>query len=626
MAANYQTVFGTTPISDPSTSFSTPISKKVNATVDTSIGNALVNIANIGAQSVTLANEFTSDKAEDEAEKGLTSLMIEFTQTTDYATIAKDLNVSAKLSNATLRNLRYKKLDTELKNKYKGKLSRTAIANVFKEKLGTSSPLRLIETERTNRENSVEKARIKNFNDDFDAAIKSQIQVIDPVTRRLDKEKTVQVYKTLQLTQGGISALGSSTGEGKEPDMGIFRGQHINKFVDMQEKIIETTGSKILGLLTVITNSNDPKELLLAETQLGDMISNIKLDAYALIQGKLPYQPASKREREFITGPALTIYNDLKESLGIKEGGLTNQANIERYRKTMEAMLVSRSLGTKTGQMLFSLKGLGLGEAVASKILDEMAKINSMFTDFNARTQGNSNPDADIAKSFKDLIDGVPSDEGKERISKALLLSNAIIKQASAESIKGVSEKVAKNIVNVSKKSMKFISSKNQKELLKNLSSPQGIDILKKLPKDEQAGALKLFMTEGIKSYTSELQTTIQDIVGIRKQNFENDLKSNSILVDNEGNLKFNLPDGVIDSSRVNELNDRFNTMAKFHGLTKEGLTETPLKFKIRYINSILKPMLSNVKPIKDDPTTIKSQQDFKNLRDKIKIMRKKND
>ena len=100
MASTYQTVFGVSPVSEPTTSFSTPIEKSTNTETDQSIGNLFVGAANTFNQVTKLVNEIGSADFGNKVDTGLNQEIVKLTTDSEYmAAVKKEFNKAGKISN-----------------------------------------------------------------------------------------------------------------------------------------------------------------------------------------------------------------------------------------------------------------------------------------------------------------------------------------------------------------------------------------------------------------------------------------------------------------------------------------------------------------------------------------------
>tara|TARA_R100000700_G_scaffold5420_2_gene8761 strand:+ start:22559 stop:24460 length:1902 start_codon:yes stop_codon:yes gene_type:complete len=617
--ADYTTVFGVKPVGEVDTSFSKSIPKAENTKVDTSVAATIAHTVESLNQSLTLSNEANRDAAEDEAEKTITSLMQSFTETTDYSEVAKRLNVTNKLSNQALRNLSYAAAREQLRQKYKGRLARKAIDAVLEGKFGTAHPLRKVETERVAREDAALKAATTKKAKDLDDALKAGIQFINPVTRQLDKDKTVKAYQALRVMDGGIAVVGNSVSSGSEPSSGVFRAHKIHEFTKAQEILERKYSLQLHNLLYTISNSRNNKEIAQAKEKLGNAIANINLEAYALLKGGKSFQPLSVKERAFVTGPALSTWNALKGKLGLSEKDLQNDAVIKTYTDVTKLVAEARFMGSKLGRMIMMLGQTPMHDSVKSLLLENIEGFNSQLKNIMAATGKGTDlsatDDATI-KSFENLLNGM-DDQSPVEVKKCTgLITNNLCKNISVDKAKKISSDDAAKVVNTAAQiitSETFTDPENRKEFIKNMSSPGAMEFIKKMEPSVQKKAVRIFLNESIRSGDQQLMELFEGISSIRRTEFDQDIKNGLYTIDNEGKLKINLPSSDVDPNRIKAIDSFFDSMVKFHGFTEESKTMTALQFRKNYLRNKLKEILAITQRVKpyQSPRTLKDQTKF---------------
>ena len=386
MADNYQTIFGTTPISEPSTKgfdSGTPVS--VNTEVNQGIGNLLTGIAQTIKQTTEFGTEISMQSAEDDANDVLVK-ELEAMGPGGGAylnELRKKHNWANNLSNETVRNLRLSKLRTELRAKHRGSKARAIIDGVFKNTIGTASPAGSIMDEATRTERAATAARIAKHKEDLATAERMNLTVFN--NGKVDEAATIKTLRSIQATTGTYLAAKNSLkggGGGSVAATTKFRGKFLSTFNQIKASSVQETGIRIASLLTAHKNANEIQKPVIA-AQIGNVIEGMR----SSIEKKFRDSGGSylsEAEMAYITDEPMQIWRTLTRGTELQdswvEGKLVEKEQMNVLLGVTELITKGTIASKAPLAALQQLKG-HFGDRMSDIILGSIGDIQSSLRD-----------------------------------------------------------------------------------------------------------------------------------------------------------------------------------------------------------------------------------------------------
>ena len=536
MADNYQTIFGTTPISEPSTKgfdSGTPVS--VNTEVNQGIGNLLTGIAQTIKQTTEFGTEIAMQSAEDDANDVLVK-ELEAMGPGGGAylnELRKKHNWANNLSNETVRNLRLSKLRTELRAKHRGSKARAIIDGVFKNTIGTASPAGSIMDEATRTERAATAARIAKHKEDLATAERMNLTVFN--NGKVDEAATIKTLRSIQATTGTYLAAKNSLkggGGGSVAATTKFRGKLLSTFNTIRDNSVQETGIRIASLLTAHKDANEIQKPVIA-AQIGNVIEGMRSRIEKQFRDS-GGSYLSEAEMAYITDEPMQIWRTLTRGTELQDAWIEGKL-VEKEQ--MDVLLGVTDLITKgaiasypTLRILNNLTGT-FGSSTAQMALDAIGTTQNDLKNVVAALGKTQTKEIQLAfevlqdpKKFQNLskdekkILGLP-------VNQLLKKANEVHSATKEEKGTDAANEVCAGLLTTAAGCItNFDSQDNKEAILTSLTSNNVVSVLDKLMKDPSK---KDVVHKTLRVINEETARTIGDKIKKVVENTQNEFGVN---------------------------------------------------------------------------------------------------
>tara|TARA_R110002020_G_scaffold157819_3_gene340808 strand:- start:1100 stop:3151 length:2052 start_codon:yes stop_codon:yes gene_type:complete len=617
MASTYQTVFGVSPVSEPTTSFSTPIEKSTNTETDQSIGNLFVGAANTFNQVTKLVNEIGSADFGNKVDTGLNQEIVKLTTDSEYmAAVKKEFNKAGKISNSTASNLKL----TQLRNTYlKGasKKDREIVNRIFQQTIGTVSPAGSLLEYDAKVEHAAGVALLTEKNRRLKIAEANNIVALNRDGSR-DEAKTLAILSTLEANGVLSSAIKSSLKKGGSvSNQNVrFRGNHIAAFDKLKDGAFKEVSIRISGLLNNYRFANEIQKPVIAAA-LGNVIENMRSETSKRFTENSGEKYLTEAELAYITDEPMGIFRSLIKGSGLEDawrtGKLTEGKQLEELTGTLELM-ANKEMMSFGSIRLFKALSKNMGDASVNILMKKLPTLEQDLEKVATRLE--TSQSALVKKALKALTEpkylktlGKEDKQALGLFVKGIVESGPeVIKETTKrKSNKEVGEFCAGVIGMAEECLTSFDSPENKDALMELLSSENGLEIIQNLKKagenspEKQTVYNKLFKTLN-DTTARKVPELVVDLVENIHDKFEIPLKEGDLIWSyddfNEGALVFSQsfkdrvkaenPDEKVDNlwAALGDEGDEIDTMiqriGKFHDVIgpKDNTNKTIGKVK----------------------------------------------
>ena len=491
---NYQTIFGTTPISEPSTKgFDSGIQKSVNTEVDQGIGNLLVGVAQSAKQITDFGVEIGMQSAEADANDVLTQELQamgpgggEYLQQ-----LKKKFGLAQGTSNETTRNLRLSKLRAELRAKHTGTKARVAIDRVYQQTIGITNPAGSIMDEANKTERAAMVARLAKHKEQLATAQSMGLTVYN--NGKVDEAQTLFSLMSVQQTQGTYASAKSALKSGSGGVVGTkFRGKHLATFNIIRKNSIHETGLRIRSLLSAHKSADEIQKKVIA-VELGNSIEGMR----SRIEKQFTDETGkylTESELAYITDEAMNIWRSLTRGTELQdswiEGKLVEGVQLEALNKLVGHMTDGRMNSYPALRILNQFKGVS-GSAALDHILGNLSNIEGDFK--KAISSMDENETGKLTLAFKALTDPKVLRELSKTDKQLLGLpikeitktAKALVNKVEKEKGPDAASNICAGIMNTVNECMtSFDSTDNKAALMDVLGSENAISLIRRLSKD----------------------------------------------------------------------------------------------------------------------------------------------
>ena len=491
----YQTVFGTSPVSEPNTSgFDSGIQVAVNREVDQGLGNLLVGVAQTAKQ----VTEFSTEMAINSAESDANDLLVQELESMGpgggnyLKSLKKKYKLASSATNETVRNLHLSKLRTQLRTQHKGKKARAIIDSVFKNSIGTANPAGSIMDEATRTERAATATRLANHQAQLKAAANGGFtQYNDDGT--VDEATTISSYIKVKNIIGGNVSAKSSLGSGGGGVVGTkFRGEHLATFNTIRNNSMQEIGLRIRSLLGAHKNADEIQKKVIA-VELGNTIEGMRSGIERQFTDKTG-RYLTESELTYITEEPMRIWRSLTRGTELqdswKEGKLIEGEQLKALNLLVGEMTKGRLNSYSSLRILNEFKGVA-GNAALGQVLDKVKNISDDLK--KAVSDMDTNETEKLGKAFKALTDPQYlrnlGKEDKQLLGlpvKAIIKSGgSIIKSVKNEKGQEEANKVCAGIIGMANECITNLNNEDNRDaMLEVLSSENGVSLIDTLSKD----------------------------------------------------------------------------------------------------------------------------------------------
>jgi len=491
----YQTIFGTSPVSEPNTSgFDSGIQVAVNREVDQGLGNLLVGVAQTAKQ----VTEFGTEMAINSAESDANDLLVQELEAMGpgggkyLKTLKNRYNLANNVTNETVRNLHLSKLRTQLRTQHKGKKARAIIDSVFKNSIGTANPAGSIMDEATRTERAATATRLATHQAQLKAADAGGFTQYNS-DGTVDEATTLSNYIKVKNIIGGNASAKSSLGSGGGGVVGTkFRGEHLATFNKIRTNGMQEIGLRIRSLLGAHEHADEIQKKVIA-VQLGNTIEGMRSHIERQFTDKTG-RYLTESELTYITEEPMRIWRSLTRGTELqgawKDGKLVEGEQLKALNLLVGEMTKGRLNSYPSLRIVEQFKGVA-GNRALEIVLNKIKNIGDDLK--KAVASMDTNETDKLGKAFRALTDPKYlkslGKEDKQLLGlpvKAIMQSGSNLVTAVKEE-KGPQEasKICAGVIGMANECITHLDNEyNRDAMLEVLASENGVSLIDTLSKD----------------------------------------------------------------------------------------------------------------------------------------------
>jgi len=547
----YQTVFGTSPVSEPNTSgFDSGIQVAVNREVDKGLGNLLLG----AAQTVEQVTDFTTEIAVNSAEAEANDLLVQELEAMGPSggkylkSLKKKYNLANSATNETVRNLHLSKLRTQLRTQHKGKKARAIIDSVFKNSIGTANPAGSIMDEATRTERAATATRLANHQAQLKAADAGGFTQYN-ADGTVDEATTISNYIKVKNIIGAHASAKSSLGSGGGGVVGTkFRGEELATFNIIRNNSMEEIGIRIRSLIGAHRNADEIQKKVIA-VQLGNVIEGMRSGIERQFTDKTGGY-LTESELTYITEEPMRIWRSLTRGTELqdawKEGKLVEGEQLKALNLLVDEMTKGRLNSYPSLRIVEQFKGVA-GSRALEIVLNKIQNIGSDLK--KAVSSMDENETNKLSKAFRALTDPQYlqnlGKEDKQLLGlpvKAIMKSgNSLVRAVKEEKGPQEANKVCAGIIGMANECITNLNTEENKDaMLAVLASENGVSLIDTLSKDPNnvplfRKTIRLFNEDTIRRAPGLVATLVSEVQDM----YDVELKKGDLIFDPEMGIDF---------------------------------------------------------------------------------------